>query len=195
MAADAAGGMMSMKREAFIALLLLCARSPTAAAATAPVVVVVSAGGNRTVTLEVAGSGAFRVGVDLVSARRAAAAAGWHRPLDTPMLPGDRQNAAGVAAHWTGGGGCGPGVGIRADFGAVRIANDTSSGEAVLTLMDANGAEIIRSVLLPPLLPPAHEATPPCENSGQDNTDKVDGNRLKASTEDLQSDCCASCLA
>lgn len=32
---------------------------------------------------------------------------------------------------------------------------------------------------------------PSCESAGEPNTDKVDGIRLKASTEDLKSDCCA----
>jgi hypothetical protein len=156
-----------------------------------PTAVVFSAGGNRTVTLDVAGASAFRVGVSPTGE-------GDGAPLRTLMVPDvGRHHGPTSAAHWPPADGCGPGVGIHAVFGAVRMCNHTTTGAAILTLFDAAGAEIIRSALLSSL-PPQHlggGATPSCENSGQANTDKADGNRLKASTEDLQSDCCASCLA
>jgi len=186
------------------ALLLLVSGSTASAPAhviSSPTVTV-SAGAGRSITLEAVGTApAFRVGVASASATAAAA-------LPTLMLPPGPPTSAPTnvkVAKWPAAGGLGAGVGLRASFGAVYLANLTATQDTHLVLLDAAGSEIIRSALLAPAPAPApaaaarmasSRAVPSCESAGEPNTDQAKaGKRLKASVEDLKSDCCAACTA
>lgn len=155
--------------------------------------VTASAGAGRHITLEAVGP-AFRVGVSPGADGNSRTAA-----LSTLMLPDSRaEDAANVTIeHWPAAAELGPGIGLRATFGAIYLANHTSTKETVFVLLGASGSEITRGALAAPKLPgfgfKAH--VPSCESAGTPNTDKANGHRLKASVEDLQSDCCAACTA
>ncbi len=155
--------------------------------------VTVSAGDGRHITLEAVGP-AFRVGVS--------SAAGGNRTtaLPTLMLPESRTGEAAnvTVEHWPAGVELDSGIGLRASFGAVYLANHTSTKETVLVLLSASGSEIIRGTVTAPTELSAlgtRAQAPSCESAGTPNTDKANGQRLKASVEDLKSDCCAACTA
>ena len=162
-------------------LSLLSALASVAAAAASDTTVTVSVGAGRSVTLEAVGL-AFRVGVSLRDSDDSSAA------LATLMLaPGALPASNATLEHWPAAGALENGVGLRADFGAIYLANHTATQEPYLVLLDSANKEIIRSALLPPR--PSPLSAPSCESSGTPGTDKAVAIRLKASTEDLKSDC------
>lgn len=157
--------------------------------------VTVSTGAGQHFTLEAVGP-AFRVGVSTSGAARASSA----MALSTLMLPESRADQAAnvTIEHWPASTELGSGIGLRASFGAIYLANRTSTKETVLVLLGASGSEITRGALAARTEPPAlgmKAQAPSCEIAGTPNTDKVNGDRLKASVEDLKSDCCAACTA
>eukprot|EP01043_Picozoa_sp_COSAG02_P075845 COSAG02_NODE_15827_length_1138_cov_1.446583_1_plen_271_part_10 len=155
--------------------------------------VTVSAGDGRRITLEAVGP-AFRVGVS--------SAAGGSRTMALPtlMLPESRAGEATnvTIEHWPAGAELDSGIGLRASFGAIFLANHTSTKKTVLVLLGASGREITRGSVEAPAELSAlgmRAQAPSCESAGTPNTDKANGQRLKASVEDLKSDCCAACTA
>ena len=173
--------------------VLACTVAITAADIATPApTVTVSVGAGRHITLEVVGP-AFRVGVSLNGR-------GSVTGLPTLMLPENRADApANVTIdHWPAAADLGSGIGLRAGFGAIYVANHSTTEETLFVLLGPAGNEITRGVLvshaeLRALDMMSH--APSCESAGIPNTDKANGRRLKASVEDLKSDCCAACTA
>ena len=172
-----------------LALALAAGGSSTASPLGATVTVTVSAGAGRSVTLEAVGP-AFRVGVSLPSGGTASSTAA----LDTLMVSPQLNQSTATLEHWPAAAGLDAGIGLRTSFGAVYLANHTATQETHLVLLDSANKQTIRGALLPHPAPLSLNA-PSCETAGAPNTDKVDGQRLKASIEDLKSDCCAACQA
>ena len=194
-----AGTRRSAQDNAILVLMLLALASVVTAAAEmasvpAPAAVTVSAGAGRFITLEAVGP-AFRVGIS-----SAGADDGTSTALPTLMLPETRADAPANATieHWPAAKDLGSGVGLRASFGAIYVANHTTTQETFLVLLGASDREITRGALVEhgqPSMLDTSGRVPSCESAGTPNTDKVDGHRLKASVEDLKSDCCAACTA
>ena len=177
--------------SALASVVIAAAAEMTSAPAPAAVTVTCNAGAGRYITLEAVGP-AFRVGVSSADSTTTA--------LPTLMLPETRSDAPANAtiAHWPAAKDLGSGVGLRASFGAIYVANHTTTKETIVVLLDASDREITRGSLVKhtdPSMLDTHGRVPSCESAGTLNTDKVDGHRLKASVEDLKSDCCAACTA
>ena len=132
--------------------------------------------------LAVAGSGAFRVGVQTDPRAPAPSA-----PLPTRMISPSLNAANATIFH--GGAAGADAVGLNASFGAISISPSTG----VMALFDAAGGVLSTAPLLL-LQSSSGSSGDSCESAGAPSTDKGNGERVGALVVDLQSDCCGACL-